>query len=140
SVSQIEVTTCDPAAFKEVDFVFSGLDSSVATDIERNFAQAGIPVISNAKNYRTDDTVPLLIPEVNPDHIALINNQTFSADGSGWIVTNPNCVCVPLTMSLRPLHDAFGIESVVVTSMQAVSGAGYPGVSSLDIMGNIVPF
>lgn len=140
SVTDIEVYTCDPEHFGDVDFVFSGLDSSVATRIERKFAEAGIPVISNAKNYRMDESVPLLIPEINPDHIKLINTQAFTEDGSGWIVTNPNCVCVPLAMSLRPLYDAFGVSSVVVTSMQATSGAGYPGVASLDILGNVVPF
>ncbi len=139
-VRDIEVTECDPAHFKNVDFVFSGLDSSVATEIERSFAEAGIPVISNAKNYRMDESVPLLIPEINPEHIGLIDSQRFTSDGSGWIVTNPNCVCVPLAMSLRPFYDAFGIDSVVVTSMQATSGAGYPGVASLDILGNVVPF
>lgn len=139
-VRELEVTTCEPDKFEGVDFVFSGLDSSVATDIERSFAEAGIPVISNAKNYRMFDSVPLLVPEVNPDHIELIKSQKFTEDGNGWIVTNPNCVCVPLAMALRPIYDAFGIESVVVTSMQAVSGAGYPGVPSLDILGNAVPF
>ena len=138
-ITKIIVTECVPDYFKNIDFVFSGLDSSVATDVERSFAEAGIPVISNAKNYRMDESVPLLIPEINPGHIGLIDSQTFTNDGSGWIVTNPNCVCVPLAMSLRPFYDAFGIESVVVTSMQAVSGAGYPGVSSLDILENIVP-
>lgn len=139
-VGGIQVNECEPSAFKGVDFVFSGLDSSVATDIERNFAQAGIPVISNAKNYRMDETVPLMIPEVNPGHIDLINKQTFSKDNSGWIVTNPNCVSVPLAMSLKPLQDAFGIRSIVVTSMQSISGAGYPGVPSLDITANVVPY
>lgn len=139
-VAKIDVSECDPAHFGGVDFVFSGLDSSVATGIERSFAEAGIPVISNAKNYRMDESVPLLVPEINPDHVKLIDTQTFTEDGSGWIVTNPNCVCVPLAMSLRPFYDAFGIEAVIVTSMQAVSGAGYPGVPSLDIMGNVVPF
>jgi aspartate-semialdehyde dehydrogenase len=139
-VGDMQVSSCDPIAFKGVDFVFSGLDSSVATEIERNFAEAGIPVISNAKNYRMDETVPLMIPEVNPDHAKLIPIQTFTKDHSGWIVTNPNCVSVPLAMSLKPLQDAFGIESVVVTSMQSVSGAGYPGVPSLDITANVVPF
>jgi aspartate-semialdehyde dehydrogenase len=135
----IEVSECDPKQFTGLDFVFSGLDSSVAGEIEKAFAEAGIPVISNAKNYRMHDQVPLLIPEVNPGHIELINKQTFSKDGSGWIVTNPNCVSIPLATSLRPLHDAFRISSVVLTSMQSVSGAGYPGVPSLDILGNIVP-
>jgi aspartate-semialdehyde dehydrogenase len=140
SVQDLIVKECNPNQFDEIDFVFSGLDSSVATDVEAEFAKAGIPVISNAKNYRTDPTVPLLIPEVNPDHIELIRQQTFTEDGSGWIVTNPNCVAIPLTTTLKPLHDHFGIESVIVTSMQAISGAGYPGVPSLDILGNVVPF
>ncbi|NGP78050.1 aspartate-semialdehyde dehydrogenase [Balneolaceae bacterium YR4-1] len=139
-VAEIKVDDCDPSAFSGVDFVFSGLDSSVATEIERNFAEAGIPVISNAKNYRMDESVPLMIPEVNPGHADLIKTQTFSSDGSGWIVTNPNCVSVPLAMSLKPLQDEFGVSSVVVTSMQSVSGAGYPGVPSLDIIANVVPF
>ncbi|TYP91702.1 aspartate semialdehyde dehydrogenase [Fodinibius salinus] len=137
--ADIEVSECIPDHFQDVDFVFSGLDSSVAGDIEQQFAEAGIPVISNAKNYRMHDQVPLLVPEVNPDHAKLIKKQSFTDDGSGWIVTNPNCVSVPLSMSLKPLAAAFGIESVIVTSMQSVSGAGYPGVSSLDIIGNVVP-
>ena len=138
-VSDIVVKECTPDNFSDIDFVFSGLDSSVAGDIELAFATAGIPVISNAKNFRTDPTVPLLIPEVNPDHIELIDTQTFTDDRSGWIVTNPNCVAVPLTTSLKPLHDHYGIKSVILTSMQAISGAGYPGVASLDILGNVIP-
>ena len=134
------VAECTSDQFSDVDFVFSGLDSSVATEIEKEFASAGIPVISNAKNYRMHDQVPLLIPEVNPKHIELIKHQTFSDDGSGWIVTNPNCVAIPLVLSLKPLYDAFGIEAVNLTSMQAVSGAGYPGVASLDILGNVIPY
>lgn len=140
SIAGLEVQDCEPAQFKGVDFVFSGLDSSVATEIERNFAEAGIPVISNAKNYRMDESVPLLIPEVNPEHIELIKGQSYTDDGSGWIVTNPNCVSVPLAMSLKPLYDAFGVHSVMVTSMQSVSGAGYPGVPSMDIVANVVPY
>ncbi|MTI87305.1 MAG: aspartate-semialdehyde dehydrogenase [Balneolaceae bacterium] len=134
------VKMCEPSEFGNVDFVFSGLDSSVAFEIEGAFARAGIPVISNAKNYRMDPTVPLLVPEINPDHISLIDKQTFTGDGSGWIVTNPNCVAVPLSISLKPLHDQFGIDSIALTTMQAVSGAGYPGVASLDILGNVVPY
>ena len=138
-VSGMVVRDCKASEFSDVDFVFSGLDASVATEIEGEFARAGIPVISNAKNYRTDPTVPLLVPEVNPDHISLIDGQTFTKDNSGWIVTNPNCVVVPLTMTLKPLHDRYGIKSVILTSMQAISGAGYPGVPSLDILGNVIP-
>ena len=139
AVANLKVKACAPDDFKNVDFVFSGLDSSVAGDIEKNFAEAGIPVISNAKNYRMHDQVPLLVPEVNPDHAELIKKQSFDPEGNGWIVTNPNCVSVPLSMSLKPLHDAFGIDSLIVTSMQSVSGAGYPGVSSMDIVANVVP-
>ncbi|MEX0608410.1 MAG: aspartate-semialdehyde dehydrogenase [Balneolaceae bacterium] len=134
------VRNCNPEDFKDVDFVFSGLDASVAYEIEGAFARAGIPVISNAKNYRMDESVPLLIPEVNPEHIDLIKKQEFTKNGSGWIVTNPNCVAVPLAFSLKPLHQVFGVEAIILTTMQAVSGAGYPGVPSLDILGNVVPF
>ncbi len=139
-IKEMTVKNCDPTEFGNVDFVFSGLDSSVAGEIEKAFAEAGIPVISNAKNYRQDPTVPLLIPEINPDHTELIRSQKFTEDGSGWIVTNPNCVAVPLSIALKPLYDAFGIEALIITTMQAISGAGYPGVASLDIMGNVVPY
>lgn len=140
SIKSMIVQNCDPQFFKDIDFVFSGLDASVATEVEGAFAAAGISVISNAKNYRTEKYVPLLVPEVNPDHIEAIKKQNYDPNGKGFIVTNPNCVTVPLAMSLKPLQDAFGINYVVMTSMQAVSGAGYPGVPSLDILGNIVPF
>lgn len=140
SVANLTVKSCNPEAMAGVDFVFSGLDAAVAGDLEMEFAKAGIPVITNARNYRREKHVPLLVPEVNPDHIHMIKNQDFSKQGNGFIVTNPNCVCVPLSLSLKPLADAFGIDSVIVTSMQAVSGAGYPGVPSLDIMGNVLPY
>lgn len=139
-IAGMVVTECDPGSMPDIDFVFSGLDAGVATEIETAFASAGIPVISNARNFRTHPNVPLLIPEVNPDHIQMIKKQSFDASGIGFIVTNPNCVVVPLVMALKPLMDEFGIESVVLTSLQSVSGAGYPGVASLDILGNVVPF
>lgn len=139
-VASLVISKCDPAEFSGVDFVFSGLDSTVATEIEGAFARAGIPVISNAKNYRMNDHVPLLVPEVNPEHTEQITYQSFDPNGKGFIVTNPNCVSVPLSMSLKPLSDRFGIKNVILTSMQALSGAGYPGVASLDILGNIIPF
>ncbi|HET7617629.1 MAG TPA: aspartate-semialdehyde dehydrogenase [Vicinamibacterales bacterium] len=119
--------------------IFSGLDSSVAGQIEGAFAEAGHIVISNARNYRMDPVVPLLIPEINADHLALLDAQ---ADAHGWpgrILTNPNCSTVVLSMVLAPLR-RFGLRRVMVTTMQAVSGAGYPGVASLDILGNVVPF
>ncbi|MEX2351649.1 MAG: aspartate-semialdehyde dehydrogenase [Balneolaceae bacterium] len=140
AVAKQKVLSCEPDVFNGVDFVFSGLDAAFAASIERSFAESGIPVISNAKNYRMHEQVPLLVPEVNPEHITLIDHQTFTSDGSGWIVTNPNCVVIPLVMSLKPLHDAYGIASALVTSMQAISGAGYPGVPSMDILGNVIPF
>ena len=139
-MARMQVQLTEPKYFDGVDFVFSGLDSAVATEVEGAFARAGIPVISNAKNYRMQENVPLLVPEVNPDHIELIKTQDFTSDCNGWIVTNPNCVAVPLSMALKPLHDAFGIKSIIMTSLQAISGAGYPGVASLDILGNVIPF
>ena len=122
----------------DCDFVFSGLKAVVAGDAEPMFAKAGYPVISNARNYRMQADVPLLIPEVNPKHSALITHQQWPS--GGFIVTNPNCSTVGLTCALRPLHDTFGLDAVQVTTLQAVSGAGYPGVSSLDLMGNVIPY
>jgi aspartate-semialdehyde dehydrogenase len=139
-IAAMTVTDCSPASMKGMDFVFSGLDASVATELEGDLARAGIPVISNAKNYRTHKHVPLLVPEVNADHTAMIKAQDFDPSGKGFIVTNPNCVAVPLVMALKPLMDAYGIEAIAVTSLQSVSGAGYPGVPSLDILGNVIPF
>jgi len=139
-VANMKVVDCTPQAMKGVDLVFSGLDSGVATEIEAAFAGAGIPVISNAKNFRDHPKVPLLVPEVNPDHIAMIDAQNFDPSGKGFIVTNPNCVVVPLVMALRPIHDEFGVDQIMLTSLQSVSGAGYPGVASLDILGNVIPY
>lgn len=136
-VADLEVKPTDPAAL-DCDFVFSGLSSSVAGDVEQTFAEAGFPVISNAKNYRLHEDVPLLLPEVNPDHASLIDNQDWGSEG--FIVTNPNCSTVGLVCGLRPLMDAFEVEAVQVTMLQALSGAGYPGVPSLDAVGNVVPY
>jgi aspartate-semialdehyde dehydrogenase len=119
--------------------VFSALDASVAGDIERAFAEAGHIVVSNARNFRMDAVVPLLIPEVNADHLALTARQCTARGWRGAIVTNPNCSTVFLAMVLAALRQ-FEPRAVVVSTMQAVSGAGYPGVASLDIIGNVVPF
>ena len=119
--------------------VFSGLDSKVAGDIEREFAAAGHFVVSNARNYRMKQFVPLLIPEVNPDHLKLLPLQQQAEGWKGAIVTNPNCAAVPLAMLLAAARQ-FEPERVMISTMQAVSGAGYPGVPSLDILGNVVPF
>ena len=118
--------------------VFSGLDSSVAGEIEAAFARAGHTVVSNSRNYRLVDTVPLLIPEVNADHLALLTCQGQAQGWSGRIVTNPNCAVVVLAMALAPLRQ-FGITSTIITTLQAISGAGYPGVPSWDILGNVIP-
>ena len=119
--------------------VFSALDASVAGEIERAFAAAGHIVVSNARNYRMDPLVPLLVPEINADHLDVIAEQQRANDWKGAIVTNPNCSTVVLAMALAPLRQ-FTLKMAVVSTMQAVSGAGYPGVPSLDILGNVVPF
>lgn len=119
--------------------VFSGLDSSVAGEIEGAFARAGHIVVSNSRNYRMEPTVPLLIPEVNPDHLGLLTAQRAAYGWDGAIVTNPNCAVVVLAMALAPLRQ-FGLETVTITTMQAISGAGYPGVASWDILGNVIPY
>ncbi|MEM1117905.1 MAG: aspartate-semialdehyde dehydrogenase [Bacteroidota bacterium] len=136
AVAAMTVEGVDAAPDCEV--VFSGLDASVAGDVEADFARRGYAVVSNARNYRLDPTVPLLIPEVNPDHLALVDRQDWGGSG-GFIVTNPNCSTVGLVLALAPLHAAFGVEAAHVVTMQALSGAGYPGVASLDALGNVVP-
>src|SRR5437868_8413235 len=118
--------------------VFSGLDSSVAGEIEAQFAQAGHIVVSNSRNYRMFDTVPLLIPEVNSDHLKLLECQQAAHGWKGRIVTNPNCATIVLAMALAPLRQ-FGLQTTMITTLQAISGAGYPGVPSWDILGNIIP-
>jgi len=119
--------------------VFSGLDSSVAGEIEGAFAAAGHLIVSNSRNYRMDATVPLVIPEVNADHLDLLKVQAATRGWPGRIVTNPNCSTVVLSMALAPLRQ-FGLKTVMITTLQAVSGAGYPGVPSWDILGNVIPF
>ena len=123
------------------DFVFSALDSSVAGPVEEDFAGAGYPVVSNSKNHRMDADVPLLIPEVNASHLdAIPVQQKNRGYDTGFIVTNPNCSTAGLVLVLKPLADAFGLERIFVVTLQAISGAGYPGVASMDIQGNVVPF
>ena len=138
-----EITVEGVDAAPDCDVVFSGLDASVAGDVEADWARRGYAVVSNARNWRLDRDTPLLVPEVNPDHLALLDRQSWAdADGApsgGFIVTNPNCSTVGLVMALKPLHDAFGVDAAHVVTMQALSGAGYPGVPSLDALGNVVP-
>jgi aspartate-semialdehyde dehydrogenase len=123
------------------DFVFSALDSSVAGPAEEAFARAGYPVVSNSRNHRMDPDVPLLIPEVNASHLEAIPfQQKNRGHDTGFIVTNPNCSTAGLVLVLKPLADAFGLEKIFVVTLQAVSGAGYPGVPSMDIHANAIPF
>jgi aspartate-semialdehyde dehydrogenase len=125
----------------DCDFVFSALDSSVAGPVEEDFARAGYPVVSNSRNHRMDPDVPLLIPEVNAAHLdAIPQQQKNRGYGAGFIVTNPNCSTAGLVLVLKPLADAFGLEKIFVVTLQAISGAGYPGVASMDIQGNVIPF
>lgn len=133
------VRACDPSEIKSA-IVFSALDASVAGDVETAFARAGRMVLSNAKNFRMEEDVPLVIPEVNADHLALLDVQRANRGWSGGIVTNANCAAIMAVMPLAPLHEAFGIRKLFVATMQAVSGAGYPGVPSLDILGNVIPY
>ena len=138
-VRKMKVKDCVPDL--DCDLVFSGLPSSMAGEVESAFAKAGYAVLSNSKNHRMDEDVPLLVPEINPEHLALIaiqqKNQNYQ---SGYIITNPNCSTMALVLALAPLEAAFGIEKVHVVTMQALSGAGYPGVASLDIIDNVIPY
>lgn len=130
-----------PAPPLDCDFVFSSLPTDVAKQAEEDFARAGFPVISNSSPHRMGADVPLLIPEVNPEHLELIEAQRANRDyNRGFIVTNPNCSAIAIVMALAPLHRKFGVTSCVVTTMQALSGAGYPGVPSLDATDNVIPF
>jgi len=135
--AELTVEECRPGNAPKL--VFSATDASVATEIERAFAGAGHLVVSNSKNHRMDDDVPLLVPEVNPEHLAVAALQKTTRGWDGQIVTNPNCSTIVLTMALGPLVQ-FGIQRVVVTTLQAISGAGYPGVPAMDITANIVPY
>jgi aspartate-semialdehyde dehydrogenase len=137
-VRDMTVEECAPGL--DCDLVFSALPGEVAGPIEENLAAAGYFVSSNAKNHRLDPDVPLLIPEVNPDHIQIIEHQRRQRGwGRGFIVTSPNCSATQLALVLKPLQDSFGLSTVMVTTMQAISGAGYPGLPSWDILENVIP-
>lgn len=137
AMARLTVQECKPET-KAPKLVFSAMDASVATEIERAFAEAGHYVVSNSRNHRMEPDVPLLVPEINAAHLKLLEHQ-HKRGWKGAIVTNPNCSTVALTMGLAPLKP-FGITQVIATTMQAVSGAGYPGVASFDIVGNVIPF
>jgi aspartate-semialdehyde dehydrogenase len=139
SVREIVVQPIEPPL--DCDIVFSSLPSSVARETEELFARAGFPVISNSSCYRMDEDVPLLIPEINADHIGLIEVQRQKRGwGRGFIVTNPNCAVASIAPPIAALHRDFSVEAAIVTTMQAISGAGYPGVSSMDIADNVLPY
>lgn len=140
AIAQLPVVDCKPEAMPEVKIAFSALPGEIAGEIELAFARAGVAVFSNAKNYRMAPDVPLLIPEVNPDHLAAVVQQRRQRGWSGCIVTNANCCATPLVMALKPLQQAFGVRKVLVTTMQAISGAGYPGLPSYDILDNVIPY
>jgi aspartate-semialdehyde dehydrogenase len=136
-VRDVMVSKAEPDGAPKL--VFSAMDASVATDIERAFAAAGRTIVSNSRNHRMEPDVPLLIPEINADHLKLLPHQKRLRGWPGQIVTNPNCSTVVLAMALAPLKK-FGIERVIATTMQAISGAGYPGVASMDINANVIPY
>jgi aspartate-semialdehyde dehydrogenase len=139
SISSLVVQAPQPPL--DCDLVFSSLPGDIARQTEGSFVNEGYPVISNSSAYRMDGDVPLLIPEVNHDHLRLLEIQRARRAGTrGFIVTNPNCSTIMLALALAPLHARFGVKTVTVTTMQALSGAGYPGIASLDIVDNVLPF
>src|SRR6266566_9703109 len=143
--SRIAAMTLQPnvpegSAVELPKIIFAALDADIARELEPKFAAAGCAVISNSSAFRMVADVPLVVPEVNADHLAMIETQSWRMQSGGYIVTNPNCSAIGLVLALKPLEERFGIEGLFVTTMQAVSGAGYPGVASLDILGNVIPF
>ncbi len=138
-IAEMEVVPTEPK-YVDADFVFSCLPTEAAREVEPSFAKSGFPVVSDASAHRMDEDVPLIIPEVNPGHLKLVELQRKRRGWDGFIVTTPNCTTVGLALTLYPLHKTYNIKKAVVTTMQAVSGAGYPGVPSLSIMGNVIPY
>jgi aspartate-semialdehyde dehydrogenase len=137
-VAGMRVSPASPEGAPKI--IFAALDAAIASEMEPRFAAAGCAVVSNSSALRMQGDVPLVIPEVNPDHIQMIECQAWRKASGGFVVTNPNCSAIGLVMALKPLQQLFGIETVMVVTMQAVSGAGYPGVASLDILGNVIPY
>jgi aspartate-semialdehyde dehydrogenase len=137
-VAKMQVSPATPEGAPKV--IFAALDASIAAELEPRFAEAGCAVVSNSSALRMQEDVPLVIPEVNGGHIKLIDVQGWRKKSGGYVVTNPNCSAIGLVLALAPLHKRFRLETVMAVTMQAVSGAGYPGVASLDILGNVIPF
>lgn len=136
-IAQMVVSPADPEGAPKI--IFSSVDAPIARELEPKFAEAGCAVLSNSSAFRMTPNVPLVIPEVNSEHLHLIEEQPSRKQSGGYMVTNPNCSTIGLVMALKPLAERFGIEKIFVTTMQAVSGAGYPGVASMDILDNVVP-
>jgi len=137
-IAKMTVSPADPAGAPKI--IFSSVDSPIAKELEPKFAAAGCAVLSNSSAFRMAQNVPLVIPEVNAEHLHMIEEQPWRKESGGYLVTNPNCSTIGLVMALKPLELAFGIEKIFVATMQAVSGAGYPGVASMDILDNVVPY
>jgi len=137
-IAKMPVSPADPAGAPKI--IFSSIDTAVARELEPKFAEAGCAVLSNSSAFRMTPNVPLVIPEVNAEHLHLIEEQPWRKQSGGYMVTNPNCSTIGLVMALKPIEERFGIEQIFVTTMQAVSGAGYPGVASMDILDNVVPY
>jgi aspartate-semialdehyde dehydrogenase len=137
-IAKMTIAPADPAGAPKI--IFAALDAAIARELEPRFADAGCAVVSNSSAYRMAPSVPLVIPEINAEHLGLIEEQTSRSAAGGYMVTNPNCSTIGLVMALKPLEQRFGITQIIVTTMQAVSGAGYPGVPSMDILGNVVPY
>jgi len=137
-VAKMTVSPAKPDGAPKV--IFAALDASIAAELEPRFAEAGCAVVSNSSALRMASDVPLVIPEVNAGHVKLVETQAWRKNSGGFVVTNPNCSAIGLVLALAPLDQQFGLETVMVVTMQAVSGAGYPGVASLDILGNVIPY
>lgn len=137
-IARMTVAPADPEGAPRI--IFAALDAGIAREMEPRFAEAGCAVVSNSSAYRMAPSVPLVIPEINAEHLHLIEEQPSRRSTGGYMVTNPNCSTIGLVMALKPIEERFGIEQIMVTTMQAISGAGYPGVPSMDILGNVVPY
>ena len=137
-IARMTVSPADPSGAPKI--IFAALDAGIARDLEPLFADAGSAVVSNSSAFRMAPNVPLVIPEVNADHLHLIEEQPSRRARGGYMVTNPNCSAIGLVLALKPIEERFGLEKILVTTMQAVSGAGYPGVPAMDILGNVIPY
>ncbi|MFY9852576.1 MAG: aspartate-semialdehyde dehydrogenase, partial [Terracidiphilus sp.] len=137
-IANMTIAPAEPNGAPKI--IFAALDAAIARDLEPRFADAGCAVVSNSSAYRMAPSVPLVIPEINAEHLGLIEEQASRKASGGYMVTNPNCSTIGLVLALKPLEQRFGLTQIMVTTMQAVSGAGYPGVPSMDILGNVVPY